>query len=195
VPIDSGQTRVLSPELALVDDELGAWARLRLQEDAVAAEVAAAAALEAPPRAVVETAAGDEFELDRRRRSLWPLSIAVVVAAAIIAAVAVAVRPSSDGSPKPTAATGVTPGASVPFAWPGVSAARAYVFTLSRGTTVIYRARTTAQQLALKRSWKYEGRRYTLRRGAYRWRVTALVDSPSGSRIVVSAPFWINGSG
>jgi hypothetical protein len=58
---------------------------------------------------------------------------------------------------------------------------------------VIYRAQTTAEQLALKRSWKYQGRRYRLSRGAYRWHVIALVKSePHGTRTVVSAPFWID---
>jgi hypothetical protein len=197
VSVHTGQTRVLSPELALVDHELAAWARLRLQEEAVAARVAAAAAVEAPAP-VAEPKAVDRVEPEERGRSLWPLALATGIAAGIIAVVAVAVRPSShdSASPEPAAATGTTRPSTVPFAWPGVSAAHAYVFTLSRGTKVIYRARTTAEQLALKRSWKYQGRRYKLTRGAYRWRVTALVASASnGTRTVVSAPFWIDRSG
>jgi hypothetical protein len=247
---ESPPTRVLSPELALVDADLAAWARLRLQEEAVAAEVAAAAAVEAPLPAGAEPGDRDGVEPDRRPRSLVPLAIATAAAAAIIAAVAVALRPSSDDSakravatpttvtptvpaattpttappttpaetttpakPAPTTTTATTaatatqpkpaatpttaappkPTAAVPFAWPGVTGASAYVFTLSRGPKVIYRAKTTAEQLALKRSWTYGGQRYRLTRGAYRWHVIALVKSePHGTRTVISAPFWID---
>jgi hypothetical protein len=262
VPAYAESARVLSPELALVDPELAAWARLRLQEDAVAAEVAAAAAPAVEPAPAV-------LEAERRPRSLLPLAIATTVVAAIIGSIAVAVHASSGNSPttqaaapeaatpantepttttpaartptattthatkaptatthatktptaaatttkaatatkpatttKPATATtpattstpaATTPAAAVPFAWPGVTGAHAYVFTLSRGTKVIYRAQTTAKQLALKRSWEYQGRRYRLSRGAYRWHVIALVKSePHGTRTVVSAPFWID---
>jgi hypothetical protein len=263
VPAYTESARVLSPELALVDPELAAWARLRLQEDAVAAEVAAAAA------PAVESAPA-VLEPEPRPRSLLPLAIATTVAAAIIGSIAVAVHASSGNSPttqaaapeaatpanteptttttttpsaktptattthatkaptattlatktptatttapatttpaatttKPATATTpatttstpatTTPAAAIPFAWPSVSGARGYVFTLSRGTKIIYRAQTTAEQLTVKRSWRYQGQRYRLSRGAYRWRVLALVESAShGTRIVVSAPFWI----
>ena len=86
--------------------------------------------------------------------------------------------------------------ASLPFAWPSASGARGYVFTLSRGTKIIYRARTTREQLALKRSWAYQGRRYRLTPGPYHWRVVALPAASSRGRptIVISAPFWIDGN-
>jgi hypothetical protein len=200
---------MLSPELALVDHDLAEWARLRLQEDAVAAKFATADIPEPPP-AVAGVEAVEDVEPDRSRpskrrslRLLWVAATAVAAAAAV--AVVVFVRASSDGSsthgaptvspPKPTPAAQPMPSATVPFAWPSVSAARGYVFTLSRGSDVIYRTRTTAEQLHLKRSWKYRGHKFRLTRGAYRWSVTALVGSRSGGpRTVVSAPFWIDGS-
>jgi hypothetical protein len=191
----TAQPRVLSPELVLVDGELAAWARLRLQEDAVAAAVAVPAPA-VPAPAVSAAGAVETSEPYLQDRSLVPLAVATVAAAAIIAGVSVALRPSSHSSPQFTGASGPAPSAAVPFAWPHVRGAHRYVFTLSRGNEVIYRAGTGAERLALKRSWTYQGRSYTLTRGTYRWRVTTLGSPPSsGSRVVVSAPFSIGANG
>jgi hypothetical protein len=194
---ETAQPRVLSPELVLVDGELAAWARLRLQEDAVAAAVAAPApapAVEAP--ALPAAAAVETSESYLQDRSLVPLALATVAAAAIIAGVSVALRPSTHSSPQFTGASGPVPSAAVPFAWPHVRGAHRYVFTLSRGDEVIYRAGTGAERLALKRSWTYQGRSFKLTRGRYRWRVTALGSGPSSrARVVVSAPFSIGANG
>ena len=192
---ETTQPRVLSPELVLVDGELAAWARLRLQEDAVAAAVATPAPVE-PAAAIPTVEAVDGSEPYLQERSLVPLALATVAAAAIIAGVSVALRPSTHSSPQFTGASAPAPSAAVPFAWPHVRGAHRYVFTLSRGDEVIYRAGTGAERLALKRSWTYQGRSFELTRGRYWWRVTALGSGRSSQpRVVVSAPFSIGANG
>lgn len=203
--------RMLSPELVLVDEELAAWARLRLREDMVAAEVEGKNRPEFPKAPLLGAArrqvdSGANTEAGRRRAARRVPSAAYVVALiALLAALAAYVRASTrsplhresvvggvSAMDETAAVDAQSPG--LVFAWPSVRAARFYTFTLSRRSTAIFRARTEDRhRLVLPPTWVYGGRRFTLSRGLYRWRVLAYIGPPSRSvpRTVVAAPLVV----
>jgi hypothetical protein len=185
VPIDreSGRGRVISPELVLVDEELAAWSRLRLREEAAAAEARRSApqAPPATPSSLLELGrrlADSEQPSPTKQRRRWSV-LALLAVLAVAAAIGVWILMRS---PHPSATKNVsqTP-STVVLAWPQVRGARSYSVTLLRNSQTIFRAEGVAGvRFSLPQAWLYQGRSYTLDPGPYRWEVRA---SLSGKKV------------
>jgi hypothetical protein len=201
--------RAVSPELVLVDENLADWARLRLREDAVAAESVVengrplAESARFPKSAHFTNEAlrplHKEVDLDvtstpsrRSAKQRFKLAVYGAVLVALLAALVVYVR-ASTGSKQGSAAT--SDSSTRVFAWPAVPRARYYAFRLYRGSMPIFRAKVVARQrLALPHTWVYEGNHYVLSPGTYRWVVLAFVGPPSRmvTKTVVAAALAVN---
>jgi hypothetical protein len=191
--------RVVSPELALVDEELGAWARLRLREDVAAATASqrtGRTAGEATPVAPPATLDAHEAPPYRRRRHRRRRLVYAAATVALLAGLSAYVRASRSSQPDATTVPNTPTVASAPtgraFAWPAVKSARLYRFTLTRRGTLVYRADVRGHRLVLPHTWVYRGSPFTLAAGNYRWRVVALLGGRrTTGRVVVAAPLVV----
>jgi hypothetical protein len=196
----SSPTRVVSPELVLVDEELAAWARLRLREDLVASEAAlrnseAARIAVSTHAESVESGGPTVASWQPTARRRVPRAVYVVAVAALLAALTAYLRASTHSSSRRASVGAVAPGASsIAFAWPPVPQARYYTFSLFRGPTTIFNARQAGRErLVLPRSWAYGGRRFRLVGGVYHWRVLAFFGKRGARppKLVVAAPLVV----
>jgi hypothetical protein len=128
----------------------------------------------------------------RARRSSWRSHLLIAAAAAAVTAAVVIVPGGASPTPSTQrsiiAASAPTPPRT--FAWIAAPGAAAYKFALYRGSTVVYEATTTEQQLTLPTTWRQQGAQRTLRPGRYRWYVWALDRSGAtadGKRALVQA--------
>jgi hypothetical protein len=90
----------------------------------------------------------------------------------------------------------LTPGRRV-FAWTSVPKATYYVIDFYRGRRRIYEGRTVEPKLALAARWKFDGRRYALTPGRYRWSVRAGFGRRSARRygkVLVDAKLVVSAS-
>ena len=159
----------LSPELALVDPELARRAREQLSATSldsgpVAGEVAPSAARR-PARRVLS----------------WAF-VGTAVVAGIALAVSAATRSEPRTVPRQAPAT-PTKGPERRFVWVPTARARYYEVEFFRGGTRIFETRVERPELTLPAHWTYAGRRYTLTRGRYEWRVRPGFGRSGGARL------------
>jgi hypothetical protein len=128
----------------------------------------------------------------RARRSSWRSHLLIAAAAAAVTAAVVIVPGGASPTPSTqrsiTAASAPTPPRT--FAWIAAPGAAAYKFALYRGSTIVYEAITTKQQLTLPSMWRQQGMQRKLLPGRYRWYVWALDRSgatAAGKRALVQA--------
>jgi hypothetical protein len=133
------QMRIISPELVLVDEELAAWCRLRLREDAAAEEARRTEHPKIRPRVsmleFVSHAEPKSVGVPMPRPTLVRLERVVVTAAFFLLAISGAAS-EPDKSRIPRSESG---GPSIVVTWPRVRSARWYDVTVSRGSETIFR--------------------------------------------------------
>jgi len=203
-------SRIVSPELVLVDDELAAWCRLSLREDAVAAAaledasgaVAAATAPRPSPHEVDERLAAAEETSQRleTRRLSGPRALAMVaVLVTVGAAAAWALLPTGHGLQHVLpggARTRATVGDSnIILAWPYVPNARFYVVTMFRGNSKVFEARVSRKlRLTLPHDWRMNGHEHRLERGTYHLSVEAVIRGRASPRTttIVRGPLAVD---
>jgi hypothetical protein len=177
-PADAGGHEQISPELVLVDPALR---RLLLQSPP-----------EVPRWAVHPTAVVIAHPATPRRAS-WRSQLLIAAAAAAVTAAVVIVPGGASPTPsvqRPSAVATATPAPPRTFAWIAAPGAAAYKFALYRGSTIVYEAITTKQQLTLPSMWRQQGMQRKLLPGRYRWYVWALDRSgatAAGKRALVQA--------
>lgn len=210
---------VVSPELALVDPELGLVARALLRNPAEFEH----------PRPDARTIGGRAFAGWTLREPVDPVRespsrrLLVGVAAATMLALLmfdvrgeVGERPAAADSnafpirvhrttpPKPTPASANRPFAGVPakaapraadrrFAWAPVQGASGYHVEFFRGATRVFAKQTTRPLLNVPAAWTFEGTKRTLRPGTYGWYVWPIVGGRRQSQAVVQTTVSILG--
>jgi hypothetical protein len=207
---------VLSPELALVDPRLDAWARSRLPDppDALARRLVAAPVV---PAAVSVTAIEmpevPAWELPSRRRRGRLLFVPGVLAAAIAGLLLADVDVQVGRTPAtaheaprvvaPTVASATVdqapvstrplPTAPLPrrFTWAPAKRASGYDVELFRGSERVFVAETDAPAVEIPSTWTHAGRRRTLEPGTYRWYVWPVTRSGRSARAIVQANFVV----
>ena len=127
------------------------------------------------------------------RRASWRSQLLIAAAAAAVTAAVVIVPGGASPTPsvqRPSAVATATPAPPRTFAWIAAPGAAAYKFALYRGSTIVYEAITTKQQLTLPSMWRQQGTQRKLLPGRYRWYVWALDRSgatAAGKRALVQA--------
>ncbi len=197
----------VSPELVLVDPDLGRSARGELTSANVVTapdEVPHPVALTrfCPDALVTAAQAAIDDELGGDRRSL---GLAVGVGFSVAAALAVGlllfsplIHARGSGRTLETTRTGagqpeeVPPSASArTFVWAPAPDVARYRLELDRGGTVVFATDTDVPRATVRASWTFGGRTQRLGPGAYRWRVWPLVAGRRGTQPIVQAPLVI----
>jgi hypothetical protein len=209
---------VVSPELALVDPELGRVARLLLADSPEA--------LRAPPSSTVPIgtpffarlthgeAVRDPVREHGSRRLLISVAAATMLALLLFdVRVQVGERPAAADSsafapgagsaapaptgpvsvPRPSRASSKKPFRATDrkFAWAAVSGASGYHVEFFRGSTRVFADETTGPLLTVPAQWSLDGSRRSLRPGTYRWYVWPIVGDRRQSHAVVQATLSI----
>jgi hypothetical protein len=212
---------IVSPELVLVDPELAAWARERLEERRV--QPIPADPAPAPPVATRRPAApevgadGDvpavATKPSRPIRRRGRLLIAAVVGLAVTVATVLAVDRDAPGVRVPplvdaAGPTGLPPTSSVEpapartkaaaiptpprrFAWAPRPGASGYHLELFKGRALVFRATTSKPEIVIPRRWRLNGRTRRLEPGLYRWYVWPRIAGRRGATATVQAKFVV----
>jgi hypothetical protein len=201
----------ISPELALVDPELAERARRRLPERTpdpparVPPPPAPRSLSVVPPPAPRVTRRWRSPVLAVAATLLVLGGLATDVTGIVSDKLAPSRLPSLEAAPPPersqpaatTAATSLAPslrGATRRFIWPPVADAQSYRVSFYRSGSLIFSAVTTQPRQTLPRSWTYDGKRYRLTKGTYRWVVVPRVRASGGLRdgkAVVDASYTV----
>jgi hypothetical protein len=194
---DPRTLRLVTPELALVDPELNAWARARLPDSRsepprARAALTVAEVLQPDFRAIPppEVPAWELPSRRRRGRLFLVTSIAAALAAGLVLAdvkVEVGKTPAAaNDAPRVLAVAGppvtverppadTRPAQSGPlprrFAWAPLAGATGYHVEFFRGSKRVFAADTQAAQIDVPAAWHLGGRTQALEPGAYRWYV------------------------
>jgi hypothetical protein len=209
---------VVSPELALVDPELGRAARALL-----AGSLEAPHALPSSPAAIGTPLFGrrtrgeavrDPVREHRSRRLLISVAAATMLALLLFdVRVEIGERPAAaDPSAFAPGAGSAVPAPTGPvtvprsgrgsskkpfratdrrFAWAPVSGASGYHVEFFRGSTRVFADETTGPLLTVPAEWSLDGSRRSLRPGTYRWNVWPIVGDRRQSHAVVQATLSI----
>lgn len=203
----------VSPELVLVDPELGARERARLPEPVVdsrlvSAEVGLGPTSHHPVRtlkASSPTSAGGRPSL---RRQSWrvPTGVAAaIVVGLLLLDVRVEVGRSPAAAETSSALPAATPEAAPPapsrdpspqsevrrFAWARVKGAARYHIEIHRGQMRIFVRETRKPEVTVPRAWILDGQPQALRPGEYRWYVWPIVSGRRAGQAVVQASLSI----
>ena len=200
---------VVSPELALVDPELGRAARAHLVDPVASSARArplATTASQSPSSLVWQVSGGGERSSLRLLvgvaaatvLALLLLDVRVEVGRTPAVAESTVVGPTAGNrsrSAPPAPPRAVTKPRSVPgaaprtserrFAWAPVSGASAYHVEFFSGATRVFTANTSEPFVTVPAHWRLDGKRRALRAGEYRWYVWAIVDGNRQSTAVV----------
>jgi hypothetical protein len=206
------QPEILSPELALVDPELGRVARALLADvlEAPLVRPAGSAPIGAPffgrPSRRSPVRAGPHHS----RRLLVGVAAATMVAL-LLFDVRVDVRERPAAADSSTLAPSVGSAAADPsvpvaapqprrssarkpfhftdrrFAWSPVSGASGYHVEFFRGSTRVFANDTTSPLVTVPAKWSLDGGKHSLRPGVYRWYVWPIVEGRRQPHAVVQA--------
>lgn len=206
---------VTSPELVLVDPDLGAAARARLPD--VAAGIAASPLRPAPgpaltfrrPRATPRDLVAQLILRARERRVSWTRGCAVVTVLVLLLVdmgavgersvdVGVPVVPPAVGSPAPPAGgvkTNNRPARAIErrFVWAATSDASGYHVEFFRGAHRVFARDTRAPEIVLPAHWTYAGRARSLQPGRYTWYVWPVIAGRRAASAAVQATVSIPG--
>jgi hypothetical protein len=195
---------VTSPELVLVDPDLGALARAQLPD--APPERLSWTPIPLPP-AIVTTRADRARRVPRRVRRFDERRFLVgcaVATALVLLLVDLRVGITSPVTTTPTST--VSPPASVPspstvpakpierrFVWAAAPNASGYHVEFFRASRRVFVRDTTEPEVVVPASWTYAGSRRTLRAGEYTWYVWPIVRGRRASGATVQATVSIAG--
>jgi hypothetical protein len=172
--VEHDPMRVISPELVLVDEELAAWCRLRLCEEAAAENAKRADRSSVPPSTVLEFSRPAAYDRPVRETSSWWIFLrresVLVTAAVLLFGIAGAQSRPEIGTLRVPSPPPAEPG--VVITWPRVPMARWYTVRVRLGSrTVFWAKHLTQNRLLLPPSSVYGGRSF-----GYRTEVHAVLD-------------------